>query len=201
MSIYSNVTEQDMINLRKLADQQRNQRALKNKNRILKQTHDVKLAESLSPIIKKLDIINDSTKELGEDIKESNSENENNQEIVLVEIESEDENIQTNLRALPNSSIFSDLMTEKLGSLMSNSNSLKIKSSPSGATNLGVSIYTLGGDKLRIRDNDYGFTPEIYKALSYTGYTGKTMKNENDILMMNNIINDLGYTGDGDRDS
>ena len=29
MSIYSNVTEQDMINLRKLAEQQRNQRALK----------------------------------------------------------------------------------------------------------------------------------------------------------------------------
>ena len=27
------------------------------------------------------------------------------------------------------------------------------------------------------------------------------MKHENDILMMNNIINDLGYTGAGDRDS
>ena len=27
------------------------------------------------------------------------------------------------------------------------------------------------------------------------------MKNENDNLMMNNIINDLSYTGDGDRDS
>ena len=27
------------------------------------------------------------------------------------------------------------------------------------------------------------------------------MKNENDILMMNIIINDLGYTCDGDRDS
>ena len=27
------------------------------------------------------------------------------------------------------------------------------------------------------------------------------MKNENDILMMNNIINDLGYTSIGDRDS
>ena len=25
------------------------------------------------------------------------------------------------------------------------------------------------------------------------------MKNENDILMMNNIINDLGYTGFGDK--
>ena len=52
MSIYPNVTEQDMNNLRKLAEQQKNQRALKIKNRILKQTHDVKLAESLSPITK-----------------------------------------------------------------------------------------------------------------------------------------------------
>ena len=32
MSIYSIVTEQDLINLRKLADQQRNQRALNFKN-------------------------------------------------------------------------------------------------------------------------------------------------------------------------
>ena len=54
MSIYSIVTEQDLDNLRKLADQQKNQRALKIKNRILKQTYDVKLAESLSPIIKKI---------------------------------------------------------------------------------------------------------------------------------------------------
>ena len=75
------------------------------------------------------------------------------------------------------------------------------KSSPSGATILGVPIYTIGGDKLRIRINDYELTPEIYKALSSTGYTGNTTKNENDILMLNNIINDLGYTGVGDRDS
>ena len=32
MSIYSNVTEQDLNNLRKLAEQQREQRALKIKN-------------------------------------------------------------------------------------------------------------------------------------------------------------------------
>ena len=43
--------------------------------------------------------------------------------------------------------------------------------------------------------------PEIYKALSYTGYTGKTMKNENDISMLNNIIGDLDYTGIGDYTS
>ena len=141
MSFYSNVTELDMINLRKLAEQQKEQRALKFKNRILKQTHDIKLAESLSPITKKLDTINKSTKEIGEVIKTSNSKNENNQGIVPVEIESEDENIQTNLRALPNSSMFSDQMTKTLGRLMSSANSLKIKSS-SGATILGVPIVT-----------------------------------------------------------
>ena len=55
MSIYSNVTEEDLINLRKLAEQQKEQRAIKIKNRIFKQTHDIKLAESLSPFTKKLD--------------------------------------------------------------------------------------------------------------------------------------------------
>ena len=62
MSFYSNVTEQDLINLRKLAKQQENQRLLKNKNRNIEQTHDIKIAESLSPITKKLDTIIDSTK-------------------------------------------------------------------------------------------------------------------------------------------
>ena len=62
MSLYSNVTEQDLINSRKLAKQQKNQRALKIKKRIWKKTHDIRLAESLSPITKKLDAINKSTK-------------------------------------------------------------------------------------------------------------------------------------------
>ena len=189
MSIYSNVTQKDLDNLRKLSEQQKEQRALKIKNRILKQTHDIKLAESLSPITKKLEEVNKSTK------KESNSENENNQEVVPVDIESEDENIQTLLRALPNSSMFSGQMTKTLGRLMSSSNSLKIKPSPSGATILGVPINTLGGDRIQLKDNIYDLTPEIYKALSYTGYTGNTMKNEADILKMNNMKNDLGYTG------
>ena len=68
MSIYSNVTEKDLDNLRKLAEQQKEQRALKIKNRILKQTHDKKLAESLSPITEKLD---ETIKKLREVIKES----------------------------------------------------------------------------------------------------------------------------------
>ena len=68
MSIYSNVTEKDLINLRKLAEQQKEQRALKIKNRILKQNHDDNLAESLSPITTKLD---ETSKKIGDVIKES----------------------------------------------------------------------------------------------------------------------------------
>ena len=66
MSIYSNVTKGNLINSRKLAEQQKEQRAEKIKKRILKQTHDVKLAESLSPITKNLDVVNKSTQESGE---------------------------------------------------------------------------------------------------------------------------------------
>ena len=201
MSIYSNVTEQDLINLRKLPEQQKEQQALKIRNRFLKQTHDIKLAESLSPITKKLEEVRKSTKKIGEVNKGSNSENEKIQEIVPVEIESNDENIHTNLRALPNSSIFSDLLTKTLGRLMSSLNSLKITVSFSGPTILGVSFSTVGGDRMQIKENIYDLTSEIYKVLSDTGNTGKTMKNENDILMLNNIINDLGYTVIGDRDS
>ena len=105
MSIYSNVTEKDLENLRKLAIQQKNDRALKTKNRILKQTPDVKLAEHLSPITKKLDTINKSTKEIGEVIKETNS--------------------KVDIKALPNSSKFSNSMKKMIGSLMNSRNSLK----------------------------------------------------------------------------
>ena len=92
-------------------------------------------------------------------------------------------------------------MPKTLRRLMSIPNSLKIDSSSSGAKTLGVPIYTLGGDKLRIRDNDYELTPEIYKALSFTGYTGKSMKKASDSLMTNNIIRHLSYTDVGDKPS
>ena len=65
MSIYSNVTEQDSKNLRKLAEQQKNHRALKIKSRISKQAH-VKLAEFLSHITKELEEVNKSTKKVGD---------------------------------------------------------------------------------------------------------------------------------------
>ena len=182
MSIYSNVSQTDLENLRKLADQQKNERALKIKNRILKQTHDVKLAESLSPITKKLDTINESTQKISDVIKESNS--------------------KVDIKALPNSSKFNNSMKQMIGSLMNSRNSLKISQDDLGRANiLGIPIQISEGDTIKINENVYELTPEIYKALTYTSYTGNTMKNENDILMMYNIIRDIGYNGIGDRDS
>ena len=80
--------------------------------------------------------------------------------------------------------------------------SLKITQDESRRSNiLGVPIQISGADTIKINENIYELTPEIYEAMSDTGYTGKTMKNESDILMMNNIIRDLLYTGREDRDS
>ena len=182
MSIYSNVTEKDLDNLRKLAEQQKEQRAPKIKNKILEKTHDIKLAESLSPITKKLEEVNKSTKNLRDVIKETNSEKI--------------------IKALPNNSQFSDSMRQMIGSLMNSKNSVKITQDESGKANiLGVPIQISGADTIKINENIYELTPEIYNALSGTGYTGKTMRNESDILMINNIIRDLGYTGYDDRNS
>ena len=182
MSIYSNVTEKDLENLRKLADQQKEQGALKIKNRILKQTHDVKLAESLSPITKKIDTINESTEKVGDIIKETNS--------------------KIDLKSLPNSSKFSNSIRQMIGSLMNSRNSLKITQDESGKANiLGIPIQISESDTMKINENVYQLTPEIYKALTYTSYSGNTMKDENDVLMMYNIIRDIGYNGIWDRDS
>ena len=90
---------------------------------------------------------------------------------------------------------------ESLGALTNSKNSLKLLQDDSDrASNLGIPINTVSGDRIQINNKIYDLTPEMYKALSNTGYTDKTMKNENDISMMNNIIRDLGYRGDGDRD-
>ena len=131
MSIYSNVTEQDLENLRKLAEQQKHHRAEKIKNRILKQTHDIELAESLSP---KTDKLEKSTKKVGDIIKETNS--------------------KVDIKALPNSSKFSNSMRQMLGSLMTSRNSLKITQDESGRANiLDVPIQISEGDTMKINEN------------------------------------------------
>ena len=85
---------------------------------------DIKLAESLSPLIKKLDKIKGTAIILGEVIKKSNSEK--NKEVVPIEIDSEDDKDKSNLRALPNSNKFSTNMMETVGALKNSKNTLKL---------------------------------------------------------------------------
>ena len=192
MNIYSNVTEQDLNNLRKLAEQQKEQRALKIRKKNLKQTHDKKLAESLSPITKqldevnkstqeslspitkKLDTINESTQKVGDIIKESNSEKEILPIILLQDI---------------------------FKSLYETSNSLKLnKDKDDKLRILGNPIKSLGGDKIQVNDNNiYEFTPEIHKALSNSSYTGKSMRNKNDRTTLYIFLTDVGYNGNRDE--
>ena len=53
----------------------------------------------------------------------------------------------------------------------------------------------------KIKENIHDLTPEIYRALSSTSNTGKTMKNKDDNLTKYNIAKDLGYTVVGDKKS
>ena len=73
MSICSNITEQDLVNLRKIAEQQKNQRALEIKNRISKQTHDIKLTENISLTTKKLSEVEEPTQKLEKIVEENNN--------------------------------------------------------------------------------------------------------------------------------
>ena len=90
-------------------------------------------------------------------------------------------------------------MTETLGASLNSKNSLELIQDDLGrASILGNLIYTLGGDRIQISDIVFVSIPGMYKALSSTSYSGKTMKEKSHILMMNNIVRDLGYTGVGD---
>ena len=74
MSLYSNVTEEGLIILGEISKQQKDQRDLEVKKRNLKQTHDIKLADSFSPLTKELDVIDETPKKLGEVIEKSQPE-------------------------------------------------------------------------------------------------------------------------------
>ena len=68
-----------MNNLRKLAEQQKNQHPPKIKNRLLKQTHGKRLAETLDPLPEKMENIIESTIKLGEIVKKSDVDNDYSQ--------------------------------------------------------------------------------------------------------------------------
>ena len=150
MSIYSNVTEQELNILRKLAEQQKAQRALKIKNRNLKQTHDVKLAESPSPITKKLDEVNKSTQEVGEIIKKSQPSQ--NIKTIL-------QNSQSQTWAIENT-IISRSLLDTLAFMKTSKIFFKLTEDGGRIYWNEVLINPLGDNRIRIKDREYDISPD-----------------------------------------
>ena len=114
--------------------------------------------------------------------KKSDSENENHQELLPVEINSGDPKNETidnesAKKNLPNSSKFIKMMEESLSLLLKSKICVRIEQDTLDQANInGTPIQILGGDTLKICDSLSELTPERHKTLSSTGYTVK--KNE-----------------------
>ena len=173
MSIYSNVTEKYLDNLRKLAQQQKDQRAPKiKKKRILKQTHDIKLAESLSPNTKKLDTINESTKQL---VKKSDVEDGNTQTPAIENITAT-QSLRDTLSFTKKSKNFFRLVENKDGKVFSNK----------------IPIKAMGENRISINNHEYDIKPNIQAYLTNTNQTTKHMDDE-DKLTIYDILKNTGF--------
>ena len=198
MSIYSNVTEQDLINLRKLAQQQKEQRALKIKNRILKETHNVKLAESLSPITKRLDLVeNNKGEKIGELIKKSEQETpaiENTQ----AQPETPQAAIENTLAPQPvenNEGVIYDVELENtLNNMKNNTGFFKIEERDNGDVFWnGFPVEKIGGKRIKINENVFDITQGIQKVLTDTSNIPIKKLNGQDREIFNDILESLDF--------
>ena len=167
MSIYSNVTEQGLINLRKLAEQQKNQRTLKIKKRSLKKTHDTKLVESLSPITEKLDEVNKSTQKVGEIIKKSQPSQ--NIENIL-------QSSPSQTSAIENTNISRSLL-DTLAFMKESKNFFKLTEDDGKVYWNEVLISPLGDNRININNREYDITPDIQTYFTNTKLATKFLDN------------------------
>ena len=192
MSIYSNVTEKDLENLRKLANEQKEHRALKIKNKILKQTHDINLAESLSPVTKKLDevrkSVNESTRELGDVIKKTQPEApqlalENNQNALPIE----NEQIQPGV-------LYDTSLENTLNNMKENIGFFNIEERDNGDKFWnGIPVEKVGGNKIKIKENVFDITRGIQKVLTDTSNIPIKKLNDQNRVIFNNILESLDF--------
>ena len=199
MSIYSNVTEQDLSNLYKLADQQKNQRALKIKHRILKQTHDERLAESLSPITDKKEevnkSINESTQKLGDVIEKSQPAIEYTPQPA---IENTPQPAIENTPQPPNENnegvIYDVEIENTLNKMTDNTGFFKTYHDPQHGWMINNHpIKMLRGTKVEINKNKYNISPGIRDVLVDQSYDTAKLMTDNDKLIFRDILWKTGY--------
>ena len=198
MSIYSNVTEQDLINLRKLAEQQKNQRAIKIKNRILEKTHDKKLAESLLPLTKRLDLIeNNKGEKIGDLITESKPETP---QLAIENIKPISRNSESQTPKLVSAS---DELVKTFSKMNDSKNFFKVIRDAEGKFSWNnKEVIPLGGNRVEIEGEEFNITPEIQKAFTDTKYNfNNTDMDDENVLIFNKMLNSLNYDSSQDSNS
>ena len=158
------------------------QRGLKNKNKNLKQTHDVNLAESLSPITKKLDEVKETTQELGKVIEKSQLENNTSQlDIEKTPTNQPIENTPTNQPIENNESVIYDVELENtLNKMKDNTGFFNTHYDPQRGWLLNdYPIKMLRGTEVKINENKYKITPGLQKIFTNQSY--ETAKAMNDL--------------------
>ena len=168
-----------MINLRKLAQQQKEQRVEKNRKKILKQTHDLKLAESLSPITKKLDEVKETTIEIGDVIKNSKPERPQlaiaNTQTPAIENTSTSQSLRDTLSFMKKSKIFFKLEQD--------GDKIFWNKTP---------IKALGENRNSINNQEYDIKHNIQDYFTNTQQTTKNMDDEEKKTVYN-ILKNLGF--------
>ena len=197
MSIYSNVTEQDLNNLRKLAEQQKEQRALKIKNRILKQTHGKKLAESLSSITEKLDdtteklgnVIKESTQNLGNVIKENNTPQPAIENTPQPAIENTPQPTEDN-----ESSVYAVELENTLNKMTDNTGFFKTHHDPQRGWMINNHPIKMSkGTSVEINEIKYNISPGLQKVFTDHSYdTAKSMSDKDEVILRD-ILLKTGY--------
>ena len=168
MSNNSNVTEQDLINLRKLANQQKEQRVLKIKNKILKETHDKQLVDSFSPSTGRLDEVNKSTKESGEIVKKSQPSQ--NIETILQNSESQTPAIDTKST--------SQSLRDTLSFMKTSKNFFKLEQYHKKVFWNKIPVIPQGEIRVSIKGKEFDTKPNIQNYFTNTKLTNKNMSDE-----------------------
>ena len=187
-----------MINLRKLAEQQKNQRALKIKKRILKENHNIKLAESLSPITKKL---YENTKNLGEVIKEStqnlgNVIKENKTPQLAIE-NTPQPAIENTPQPVPenNEKVIYDVDLENtLNKMKDKTGFFKSSHDPQHGWMINnYPIKMIRGTKVEINDNEYNITSGLQKVFTNKSFGTTNSMSDTEKFIFRDILQKTDY--------
>ena len=175
MSFYSKVTEQNRINLRRLAEKEKNQRAEKIKNRILKQTQDIKVAESLSPITEKLDELKKSTQELGVIVEKSQPNT------LQLDIENTHKTLPMENEKIQPGVIYDTSLQNTLSNMKNNFGFFIIEETDDGENfRNGLPVEKMGGNKPNVNEKIYNIDPGIQKVLTETSNIPMEKLNDED---------------------